>query len=167
MSRTIKCWNLVVVYALSMFFGVLPFATAQPQEATLSSDSDDELVIEEIIVTAQKREQSLNDIGVTVNVFSAQDIKDNRILVSQDIAANTSNLTVVNQFGTSLPAYHMRGVGLNDFSSNNTSTVGIYVDGVFQTSPAMHGFQLFDLERVEVLRGECSLQFRERNTLIV
>ncbi|MCH9026608.1 MAG: TonB-dependent receptor [Proteobacteria bacterium] len=153
MSRTIKCWNLVVVYALSMFFGVLPFATAQPQEATLSSDSDDELVIEEIVVTAQKREQNLNDVGITVHVFSAQDIKDNRILVSQDIAANTSNLTVVNQFGTSLPLYYMRGVGLNDFSSNNTSTVGIYVDGVFQTSPAMHGFQLFDLERVEVLKG--------------
>ena len=90
---------------------------------------------------------------MTVNAFSAQDIKKNRTLASQDIAAITSNLTVANQFGTSLPTYHLRGVGLNDFSTNNTSAVGIYVDGVFQTSLAMHGFQLFDLERVEVLKG--------------
>lgn len=153
MSRIIGCCNLAVVYALFVFFSLFPFATAQPQEATPSPASDTDLVIEEIIVTAQKREQSLNDVGITVNAFSAQDIKDNRILASQDIAANTPNLTVVNQFGTSFPTYHMRGVGLNDFTSNNTSTVGIYVDGVFQTSPAMHGFQLFDVERVEVLKG--------------
>jgi len=114
---------------------------------------NDSRVLEEIIVTAQKRDQSLKDLGMTVNAFSAQDIKKNRTLASQDIAAITSNLTVVNQFGTSLPTYHLRGVGLNDFSTNNTSAVGIYVDGVFQTSLAMHGFQLFDLERVEVLKG--------------
>jgi len=58
--------------------------------------AQDSVVIEEIIVTAQKREQSLSDVGITVNAFSAQDIKDNRILSSQDIAANTPNLTIVN-----------------------------------------------------------------------
>lgn len=110
-------------------------------------------VLEEIVVTAQKREQSLADVGITVNAFSSAAIVENRILTSQDIAAHVPNLTVVNQLSTSLPTYHIRGVGLNDFVSNNTSTVGIYADGVFQTSPAMHGFQLFDLERVEALKG--------------
>ncbi len=121
-------------------------------------------VLEEIIVTAQKREQSLSDVGITVNAFSAQDIEDNRILTSQDIAAITPNLTIVNQFGESLPTYHLRGVGLNDFSTNNTSTVGIYVDGVFQTSPAMHGFQLFDLERIEVLKGPQGILYGRNTT---
>ena len=143
-------------WAQIIVFGVLsPIGIAAAQ---------DSVVIEEIIVTAQKREQILSDVGITVNAFSAQDIKDNRILVSQDIAANTPNLTIVNQFGTSLPTYHMRGVGLNDFSSNNTSTVGIYVDGVFQTSPAMHGFQLFDLERIEVLKGPQGILYGRNTT---
>ena len=126
--------------------------------------AQDSVVIEEIIVTAQKREQNLNDVGITVNAFSAQDIKDNRILTSQDIAANTSNLTVVNHSGTSLPTYHMRGVGLRDFTTNNTSAIGFYVDGVFQTSPAMHGFQLFDLERIEVLKGPQGILYGRNTT---
>ncbi len=121
--------------------------------AAAQNDDGAESVLEEVIVTAQKRAQSLSEVGITVNAFSSQSIIENRILTSQDIAAHTPNLTVVNQLSTSLPTYHIRGVGLNDFVSNNTSTVGIYADGVFQTSPAMHGFQLFDMERVEVLKG--------------
>ena len=122
------------------------------------------LTIEEVIVTAQKREQSLNDVGITVNAFTQEDLKVNRIQTSQDIAANTSNLHVVNQFSTSLPTYHIRGIGLNDFASNNTSTVGMYADGVFQTSPSMHGFQLFDIARVEVLKGPQGILYGRNTT---
>ncbi len=122
------------------------------------------LVIEEVIVTAQKREQSLNDVGITVNAFTQEDLKVNRIQTSQDIAANTANLHVVNQFSTSLPTYHVRGIGLNDFASNNTSTVGMYADGIFQTSPSMHGFQLFDIERVEVLKGPQGILYGRNTT---
>ncbi|WP_169335529.1 TonB-dependent receptor [Dasania marina] len=109
--------------------------------------------LEEVVVTAQKRSQSVQDIGITMSAFNGDTLKELGVQSSQDIAAYTPNVRIINQFPTSVPTFTIRGVGLNDFNSNNNSAVGVYVDGVYQTSPAMLGFQLFDTERVEVLKG--------------
>lgn len=109
--------------------------------------------IEEVVVTAQKRSQNIQDIGITMSAFTGDTLKEVGALSSQDIAAHTPNVRIINQFPTSVPTFTIRGVGLNDFNSNNNSAVGVYVDGVYQTSPAMLGFQLFDVDRVEVLKG--------------
>ena len=138
MSATLRFMNLRIPISFVLF--IVPAITCAQ-------------LLEEIVVTAQKREQSVDDIGITINAFSKDYMRENRVLTSQDIAAHTPNLHVVNQFSTAFPTYHLRGVGLNDFNSNNTSAVGIYQDGVFQTAPPMHGFQILDLERVEVLKG--------------
>ena len=66
---------------------------------------------------------------------------------------NTPSLEVVPAFGSGQPEFRLRGVGFDDYGSNNTSTVGVYVDDVALTVPAQTQGNLFDIQRVEVLRG--------------
>jgi iron complex outermembrane receptor protein len=110
-------------------------------------------MIEEVVVTAQKREQSLNDVSVAVNAASAEDIKTLRMSSPNDIAAIAPNVDFKSTLGGANPAITIRGIGLNDFNVNNNPSVGVYVDEVFVTSPAMMNFTMFDIDRVEVLKG--------------
>ena len=114
---------------------------------------DSALQIEEIIVTAQKREQNLNDVSVAVTVFTGADIREQRLGQPIDLAAQTPNLNINETFGNTITNVSIRGLGLNDYAVNNNPAAGIYVDEVYLVSPAMLGFQLFDMERVEVLKG--------------
>ena len=109
--------------------------------------------LEEIIVTAQKREQSLQDVSVTVAAFSGDQIQQLRINNMVDLTSIVPGLDVTNSIGGTNPRISLRGVGLNDFNPNNNPSVGVYVDEVFQVSPATLGFMMFDVERVEVLKG--------------
>ena len=111
------------------------------------------LEIEEIIVTAQKREQNLNDVSVAVTVFTGNDIRQQRLAQPIDLAAQTPNLNINETFGNTITNVSIRGLGLNDYAVNNNPAAGIYIDEVYLVSPAMLGFQLFDMERVEVLKG--------------
>ena len=110
-------------------------------------------LIEEVIVTAQKREQNLNDLGISVTAFSASDILELGLSQPLDLAAQTPNLNINNSIGNSIPNISIRGLGLNDYAVNNNPAAGVYVDELYLVSPAMLSFQLFDLERVEVLKG--------------
>ncbi|WP_405226820.1 TonB-dependent receptor [Lentisalinibacter sediminis] len=109
--------------------------------------------LEEIIVTAQKREQSFNDVGLAVSVFSSDEIRELRFFKPEDVAAQTPNVKINETLANSIPNVVIRGVGLNDYAVNNNPAAGIYVDEVYLVSPAMLTFQLFDLERIEVLKG--------------
>ena len=109
--------------------------------------------LEEVIVTAQKRAQNLNDVSISVTAATAKDISDLRIETAIDIAKLSPNVDIKSTLGGLNPAITVRGVGLNDFNVNNNPSVGVYVDEVFLTSPAMLSFMMFDVERVEVLKG--------------
>ena len=121
-------------------------------------------VLEEILVTAQKREQNLQDVGISVSAFSGQQLAELGMLSVSDIVAQTPNVTFVSPFGEGNNiAFTLRGVGLNDFSEHNEAPGAVYVDGVYQGTLAGANFQLFDLDRVEVLRGPQGTLFG-RNT---
>lgn len=109
--------------------------------------------IEEVSVTAQKREQSVNDIGVSASAFSGEMMESMGIDSAVDLGAHTPGLVTVNSTSGGTPVFAIRGIGLDDFSPNNSSGVGIYTDEVFASNPAFLGGQLFDIERVEVLKG--------------
>jgi iron complex outermembrane recepter protein len=110
--------------------------------------------IEEVVVTAQKREQNVQDIGISVTAFSGEQLKDLGIVSSTDLVSQTPGLTYVTPFGDgNNAAFTLRGVGLNDFSEHNESPTAVYMDQVYQASLAGLNFQMFDIERVEVLRG--------------
>ena len=104
-------------------------------------------------MTAQKREQSLLDVGIDISVISGEELARLRVDEIDDLSRHVSNMNVKNTLGATNPVVTIRGVGLNDFNANSNPTAGVYVDEVFLTSTAMMGFQLFDMERVEVLKG--------------
>ncbi|MDM3871598.1 TonB-dependent receptor [Porticoccus sp. W117] len=110
-------------------------------------------VLEEVVVTAQKRAQSVNSIGVSANAFSGNQLSDLGVDNAVDLGAVTPGLIAVNVTSGGTPVFAIRGIGLDDFSPNNTSGVGVYTDEVFASNPAFLGGQLFDVERVEVLKG--------------
>ncbi len=119
--------------------------------------------LEEVVVTAQRREQGLNDVAIAVNAFGVEDIKDLGYVDVTQIAHQTPNLDIKYAWGNSMPIFTIRGVGMNSFQASDTSSVGLYVDDVFQTSVATMGAFLYDIERVEVLKGPQGTLFG-RNT---
>ncbi|WGL15320.1 TonB-dependent receptor [Microbulbifer bruguierae] len=109
--------------------------------------------IEEVAVTAHKREQSVNDIGVSANAFSGEMMQNLGIDSAVELGAHTPGLVTVNSTSGGTPVFAIRGIGLDDFSPNNSSGMGIYTDEVFASNPSFLAGQLFDIERVEVLKG--------------
>jgi iron complex outermembrane receptor protein len=124
-----------------------------PPQLSAQTGAEDVVALEEVIVTAQKREQSFNDVGIAVDVFSAEEIRELRLYRPEDLAAQTPNVKINNTLANSIPNVSIRGVGLNDYAVNNNPAAGIYTDEIYLVSPAMLTFQLFDLERIEVLKG--------------
>jgi outer membrane receptor protein involved in Fe transport len=107
----------------------------------------------EIIVTAQKREQSAQSISVAVSVFSGQELVEQGVTNINGLEHLAPSLEVESQFGSGQPSFSLRGVGFKDYATLNAPTVGVYVDEVANPYPVMTQGVLFDLERVEVLRG--------------
>lgn len=109
---------------------------------------------EKIVVTAQKREQALQDVSVAITAFSGDMLRELNLVDSVDIAAQTPGLNIGTPVGEgNNPAITLRGVGLNDFNDNNEGPIAVYRDEVYQSAMPGLTFQLFDLSRVEVLRG--------------
>jgi iron complex outermembrane receptor protein len=112
----------------------------------------DSPVLDEIVVTAQKRAQNINDVGIAISAFDSKTIQNLGFQQPSDVAGATSNFTVATLI-TDVPNFTIRGVGVNDYTLNQAVSVGTYVDGIFMSSPALLNFQMFDTEHVEVLKG--------------
>jgi iron complex outermembrane receptor protein len=110
--------------------------------------------LEEVVVTATRREERLQDIAMSAAVMSAEDLKELRVLQPLDLAEQTPGLLAkYGPNGLATVGFYVRGVGINDFTGTVDPSVGIYVDDVFQPTPDMLNFAVYDIARVEVLRG--------------
>ena len=93
--------------------------------------------VEEIVVTAQKREERLLDVGVNVSALPTEVLEDRRVNQVTDLLGLVPNIDIKEQVPGAMPVITVRGVGLDDFSATNNPTTGVYVDEVFLTSTAM------------------------------
>lgn len=110
--------------------------------------------LEEIIVTATRRAESVQDIPISVTAVGGGQLASRGIVQTSDIAMMVPNLKVNSQYGDTQPNFSLRGVGVaNEFNSNTASPIGVYVDEVYQAFRFTHGLQLYDLDRIEVVRG--------------
>ena len=109
--------------------------------------------IEEIVVTAQRREQSAQEVGIAVTAITGEELTARGVTTVNQLENLAPSLEVESAFGGGQPQFRLRGVGFEDYATNNTPTVGVYVDEVAYPIPAMTQGILFDMERVEVLRG--------------
>lgn len=111
-------------------------------------------VVEQMIVTAQKREQSMQDVSIAVSAFSGDAMEKMGFEEGLDITQQVPNMNFFAIFGeASSPSISLRGISLVNFSDSWESPVSLYVDDVYRGNPAGSAIQLFDLQRVEVLRG--------------
>lgn len=108
--------------------------------------------LDEIVVTAQKRQENLQDVPIAVSAYSAQAMDALGINKISDLINLTPGLSETKQAGSNRN-YYLRGVGTTDFHLTAASAVGQYFDGVTLTSGFQASSALFDMERVEVLKG--------------
>ncbi|WP_246495875.1 TonB-dependent receptor [Ameyamaea chiangmaiensis] len=109
--------------------------------------------LEEVTVTSERRSQSAQSLGSSVSVISAQTLAARNVNNVFDLQYLTPSLQVTPQFGSGQPAFTIRGVGFNDYASDNAPTVGVYMDEVASPVPFATNGLMFDIARVEVLRG--------------
>jgi iron complex outermembrane receptor protein len=134
----------------SMVSGLTLVALATP----LAPASAQQVALEEITVTATRRAESLQDVASSATVFSGDDLATLKIIEPRDLAEQTPGLlTKFGPNGLATVGFYMRGVGINDFTGTVDPSVGVYVDEVFAPTPDMLNFAVYDIERVEVLRG--------------
>ncbi len=160
--------NSVLASALCVFFSLLPFATAQSQLASPSQTSDDEIVIEEIIVTAQKRERAAQDVPVSVTVFTDQELAALNLTDVAEIANYTPNLEWDQSFlgAANFSSIFIRGVGqaANFAEGSSDPAVGLYLDGVYVGRALGSVLGVHDISQVEVLRGPQGTLFGKNAT---
>ena len=111
-------------------------------------------ILEEVTVTAQKREQSMQDVGIALTAFTGNQIEQMGFQNAIDIASQTPGLTTTNIGGSeSWSIFSLRGLSQSDFTENQEAPVAVYEDETYFSLPSMSGVPLYDLERVEVLKG--------------
>src|SRR6202163_3097320 len=110
--------------------------------------------LEEVVVTAQRQSERLQDVPIAITAMSAQELTDRGVRQAGDIAANVPNMLLNSPYGPEAqPTFTLRGVTTQDFSENQSSPIAMYVDEVYKSVGAVQALQTYDLDRVEVLRG--------------
>ncbi|MBF9152294.1 TonB-dependent receptor [Novosphingobium jiangmenense] len=134
--------------------------SAEPQaEATQSAG------IADIVVTARRTQERLQDVPVAVTGYDQTQLKALDIKGFGDIGKTVPNLDVQRQFGSAnAPQYYLRGVSTGTLKFEADAGIGLYIDGIYLGRPAGTAFSLADIERVEVLRGPQGTLFGRNST---
>src|SRR6185503_1868706 len=122
----------------------LPAASQSPAQPVAAEE------MEEVLVTARMRSESRQDVPITVNVFTAENIEAAGIQKPADFIARVPNMTLVETQNAGNAFVVLRGISQ---ARNSEPSVAVLVDGVLETNPAEFNQELFDIEQIEVLKG--------------
>lgn len=120
--------------------------------------------IEKIMVTAQRKAESMQEVGIAISAFSEDDLKDMGVTQPVDIAAQTPALFIKNGIGSANPYISIRNVGQSLFVTNASQPVGMYMNDINLSYTNLMSMPLFDIERVEVLKGPQGTLFGRNST---
>ena len=110
--------------------------------------------LQEVVVTAQRKVQNIQDVPVSVSVLTAEDLDARQVDVVKQLLTNSPNLLGNNNLATSTAlSVFIRGVGTTENLATAETSVGVYVDGVYVARQGFNNLALSDVESVEVLRG--------------
>jgi iron complex outermembrane recepter protein len=148
--------------ALILVWPMTP-ALAQSTDATDATPRVGKL--ETVTVTAERRSENIKNVPMAITTVSGEKLD---VLNSggQDIrflSARVPSLNIESSFGRAFPRFYVRGLGNSDFDLNASQPVSLILDDIVQENPILKGFPLFDIERIEVLRGPQGTMFG-RNT---
>ncbi|ROS01677.1 iron complex outermembrane receptor protein [Sinobacterium caligoides] len=120
--------------------------------STISLANAQALALEEVVVTARHKSENLQSVPIAVSAFGGEALKNSKIEGLGDLAGRVPGFQI-NTESASEPNLFIRGIGSDMESAGSDSAVGLYVDGVFMSRGAAAAAEIFDLERLEVLRG--------------
>jgi iron complex outermembrane recepter protein len=145
--------KLLLAASLSPLAAALVGVPALAQDVP-GAEADDTTAISEVIVTARRREENLQDVPAAVTAVSAEGLADIGVATLEDMTSVAPNIKVNAGRGTNstINAY-IRGVGQNDPLWGFEPGVGIYIDDVYVARPQAALLDVYDVERIEVLRG--------------
>ena len=135
---------------LTLGLGCLALLAGVPTLA-LAQDPG-EVALEEIIVTAQRRAENLQDVGIAITAFSGEELREQGIFDIKGISERTPGFSM-GEFNPGQTQLYIRGIGSNEDGGAGDQSVVVFVDEVYIGRAAGQDIDLFDLERVEVLRG--------------
>lgn len=133
---------------------VLTGAMAPPALADDSSAvaTESPTTLQEVTVTAQKVKQNLQAVGISITALNSQTLNRLGVTDVTQLASQVPGMQF-NQFSPTITVFNLRGVSQNDFSDEQEAPIAVYEDGVYVASMGALAGSMFDLERVEVLRG--------------
>jgi iron complex outermembrane receptor protein len=127
----------------------MTFSAAIAQQAPASGP-----VLEEIVVSSQRTQESLQDVPISVTALGGADLERRQITNTLDLISQVPNLIGSNNVGLgSATSFFLRGVGQDESISTSDPAVGTYIDGVYIARQINNNSYLYDIERIEVLRG--------------
>jgi outer membrane receptor protein involved in Fe transport len=136
---------------------------SQDKAVEPAPEQSNTLVMEQVVVTAQKRAESINEVPLSIQAFSGDTLKQLGITDTRDLQAVVPGFTFADS-GNNTPVYTLRGVGFNDTTYNATPTVGIYVDEISLPYSIMSKGPDIDIQRIEVLKGPQGLLYGRNST---
>lgn len=153
--------------ASSLVLAMCAFAVAEPamaQDATPPASGDTESRQAVIVVTATKTETTLQETPLTISVVNGADIADRNILEITELAQDVPGLTFSQSPGD-LPSIVIRGIGTNNANQTAEQSVGLFVDNVYKPRARQYRDSLFDVERVEVIKGAQGVIFGKNTSV--
>jgi iron complex outermembrane receptor protein len=128
--------------------GLAPAGFAAQGTANASADDN---ALEEIVVTAEKREEKLQDVPIAITVVSEQQLADQHVTTLADLSRTAPSLEMIQSFGGPGGGGQIRGIGTQAFTRSAEGAVGVVLDGVSQGE--LNVSNIFDVAQIEVLRG--------------
>lgn len=139
---------------------------AQPCTAYAQNEDSAQITgLQDIVVTAQRREQNLQDVPISITALDAGAIEANRIQNIGDLGSLAPNTSVRKQAGGgNLPMFTIRGVSASNSAAETDNPVSVYIDGVYLGRAVGAIFDLADIERIEILKGPQGTLFGRNST---
>ena len=138
---------------------------AMAQQAGAPVEDASATGIADIVVTAQRREESVQDVPIAITAFSAAELAQRNVVDALDVMQYVPNVVSSNNVGLgSANTYFIRGLGSTDSIATADPAVGTYVDDIYVGRQSANNLSLFDVERVEVLRGPQGTLFGRNTT---
>ncbi len=160
-SKKFALLGMTSIVALAAF----PAAAAAQEQDEDVGTAEEQRGVGTIIVTAQRREESVQDVPIPITAFSQEELETRGIANALEVAAFVPNLVGLNNTGLGTAnSYYLRGIGNSESIATFDPPIGTYVDDIYLSRQNANNLSFFDVDRVEVLRGPQGTLFGRNTT---